>query len=185
MDWLKINSTGRFLLYGLLALTLLAIVAGLLTRGPSSESALEAGAALAMIASIALGIERAQEVFWAAIDSKYGSWWPFALVTKPVNDLQDQLKKELPNYLIDARAALLDLRSKGQLAQDELDRLNANLDNAQAELTALGTSLSDVRKLKGVLTALQTNLKSVQEKIPQGRSALTFGNEVVDLVTGV
>ncbi len=185
MDWLKVNSIGRFLLYGLLILAVLAIVAGLLARSPSSEASLEAGAALAMISAVALGIERAQEVFWAAIDSRYGAWWPLSLVTKPVRDLQKRLDAELAPYVVKAKVALAELDRQGQLAQGELAKLNENLDNAQRELQSWGGMITDARALKRVLTAIQTNLASVQGRIPQGQSALAFGDEAVDLLTGV
>ncbi|HEY0071360.1 MAG TPA: hypothetical protein VGE04_15450 [Chloroflexia bacterium] len=184
MDWLKPNTLGKILVYGLLVLIVLAVIAGLVSANPGGKAG-EMTATLALITSVAIGIERAQEVFWMAIDSKYGDWWPFTLVTRPIKDLQTRLTGELPAYLTNAGKLVTDLQNSGKLAQGELEKLNKNLEEAKEQLTKLRDSLPKGKDLESLLTALQANLKNVQAKIPEGQQGLEFGNAALDIVASV
>jgi len=170
-------SLGVILAVSIALVLITALIVGFLPVVPSSSK--ESGAAIALVGSIAVGIERVQELFWSVVDFNIGPGWPFGILTKPIKDLATQIGAVMPGYLTQANDFLTKTKADGTLAQDKLAGLEADLISAQDELAKLTAGLPADSSARGFVSSFASRLQRIQGVLPVGDAALTTGQGAI------
>jgi hypothetical protein len=165
---------------GVLSVLITALIVGFLPLAPTGRK--EPGAAIALVGSIAVGIERVQELFWSLIDFNLGRGWPFGILSKPIKDLTAQVGSVLPGYLNQADEFLVKTRTEGTLAQEKLASLEADLIAAQDQLSKLNEGLPSNSAASGFVSSFASRLQRIQGVLPAGAVAISTGQEALDIL---
>jgi hypothetical protein len=170
------------LIVGVSALLVLitALIVGFLPIVPTSGK--EAGAAIALVGSIAVGIERVQELFWSLVDFNVGPGWPFGILTRPIRDLTTQVGSVLPSYFTQANEFLTKTRAEGTLAQEKLASLEADLISAQEQLGKLNQGLPADSAARGFVSSFTSRLQRIQGVLPVGDAVVSTGQGAIDIL---
>lgn len=160
-----------------------ALIVGFVSGGAALPSTpKEAGAAIALVGSIAVGIERVQELFWSLVDFNVGPGWPFGFLTKPIKDVTNEVSSVLPGYLTQANDFLTKTKADGTLAQEKLATLESDLISAQEQLDKLTKGLPADGAARGFVSAFTTRLQRIQGVLPIGDAALSTGQGAIDIL---
>jgi hypothetical protein len=103
------------------------------TGGDSGSLGGDAAAVLAMVSLVAVGIERLIEMLWSLIASFKNGWWPLPEIAKAVDDLVEDANQVARPAFEAAIAGLEGAKKAEKITQDEVDRLDAEIRNVEAE----------------------------------------------------
>jgi hypothetical protein len=158
-------------------LLVFALIVAAIRQTPNTSFASSA-VALGVIAGIAVGIERALEVFWTVVGQIKGPCWPLDMVGQ-FNTLVASLDEQLAPFSQRAQEAITAAAKAGGWTQQQLDAAGQALDevkNGVGTLKSMApsnrrvTRLSDasfqhVSALVSILPALQNDAKAVNAAI--------------------
>ncbi len=87
------QQTQQFLIVATIVLVV-GIVLTALFSSPPAIGLRDATAALTIIASVSVGIERVLEGFWTYFGLTRGAWWPLNVISQEINNMASNLDQE-------------------------------------------------------------------------------------------
>jgi hypothetical protein len=185
---IKSSSRGRLIAVGVVAVLLLALLFWLAASQPAAFGLAFASEtmALAVIGSIAIGIERVIETFWTLLGLFSNRYWPLGIWSVEYKNLMDTLDKDFTPFYEKAALAVQKAAEANHWADDNLD-----FKKAREQLLQVKDSLESVKSSVGgeasgaVITALK-GISILQRNYPDDQDlelAASVASQAVDGVT--
>jgi hypothetical protein len=146
----------------------------------ANEGFADGAAALAFIATVAVGIERAVEIFWTIVArSNLGGWWPLNQVRSSILAFEANTDALLAGPLAEAKAALV--QAKGVAAQAgtsaaEVDKMIATFG---AEVDRLEKKVTNAKKLAPGSPRFELLSEAASDAVGQVQVAALFVEQYV------
>ena len=160
----KVSTTNRLIVGGLLlaiVVEILITVAWYSDRSHLASVRIDPATALVVISAAAVGIERAIEYLWTAVEMKWGSFWPLSVIAAQAKALTDQLDESVDPYIVHAQAAVARLQSTGAMTEAEAEKLGSFLNSTDDQLQALKKSATGSQRIASYISAATAAVNSI------------------------
>lgn len=175
------STTAKFIIYVLLPLLLLIGMFIVAVFSPAPNANLTATAALAIITTTAVGIERIIEAMWTLVGmlKKFGSFWPLNIINKQVEDLIGGLNENLSPVFEQASAAIADAQAAGTLTAEKVAEARAELDRMKTHIAELKKLAPDNQRVQLISASAFQGVNYLEKKYPGVRDAAAIANQAI------
>jgi hypothetical protein len=160
----------------------LAVSMGLaaLVAPEANEGFADGAAALAFIATVAVGIERSVEIFWTIVArSNLGGWWPLNQVRSSILAFEANTDALLAGPLAQAKTALVQAKGAATQAGASTDELDEMIASFGAEFDRLEKKVANAKKLAPGSPRFELLSEAASDAVGQAQAAVELVEQYV------
>lgn len=157
------QQTQQFLIVATIVLVVGIVLMALFSR-QTTPGLRDAAAALTIIASVSVGIERVLEGFWTYIGLTRNSWWPLNVISQEINTIASNLDQILEPFYQQLTKAVEDAKNAEQWSQEQLNAANKEIMDFQNFIVRLKSLAPGSQQATAIASIISQQVSNFQQK---------------------